>query len=250
MSDERDIDEREALAAEYALGVLDGADRRTAEELAARDPSFAASVDRWRAEIAPIVETVAPIAPPADLWSRIEAEIAPMKSAAPIARPSLWSSLGFWRGLSFATTAAAAVLAALLLSPQSAPAPTAAEPEATFKPAVLGPMAAAPLMTEGGSALVAAAYDPAQRTVIVTPTGKVELQPTQVLELWIIVGDKAPRSLGVIDPANPQAHVLPEDVRADLAAGAALAVSVEPTGGSPTGAPTGRVVAQGKLTKV
>jgi anti-sigma-K factor RskA len=253
--DDQDWTEREALAAEYALGVLDGAERRAAEDLLARDAGFAAAVARWRAEIEPMVETAPAAAPPADLWRRIDAELSPSpaRAASPAPapeRPGLWSSLAFWRGLSLASAGAAAVFAALLVSPQPVATPAPVEPEATLQPAVVGPMAAAPVMMEGGSALLAAAYDPEDRRFIVTPTGKYELQPSQVLELWIIVGDKAPRSLGVIDAANPRAYMLPEDVRADLAAGATLAVSIEPTGGSPTGAPTGAVVASGKLTQI
>lgn len=248
--------DREALAAEYALGVLDAAERRTAEDLVASDANFAAEVARWRSELAPIVESVPAFAPPADLWSRIDAEIAPPVVRAVEAVPratqtgGLWSSLAFWRGLSFATAGAAAVFAALLVSPQAAPPPTAAEPEAGFQQAVTEPMSAAPIAMEGGASLLAASYDPTHRQFIVTPTGRYELQPSQVLELWIIVGDKAPRSLGVIDAANPRAYAMPEDVRSDLAAGATLAVSIEPTGGSPTGAPTGAVVASGKLTQI
>lgn len=252
---DQDWTDREALAAEYALGVLDAAERRTAEDLVASDAGFAAEVARWRAELAPIVETAPAIAVPADLWSRIDAQIAPpvVRAAEPapavVEKPGLWASLAFWRGLSFATAGAAAVFAALLVSPQTAPAPTAAEP-AGFQQAVTEPMSAAPIAMEGGAALLAASYDPSHRQFIVTPTGKYELQPSQVLELWIIVGDKAPRSLGVIDAANPRAYAMPEDVRSDLAAGATLAVSIEPTGGSPTGAPTGAVVASGKLTQI
>lgn len=255
MSDPSDQDwtEREALAAEYALGVLEGSERRAAEDLLARDAGFAAAVARWRADIEPLVETAGAVAPPADLWRRIDAELSPTPArvAAPAAsqRPGLWSSLAFWRGLSLASAGAAAMFAALLLSPQPVTAP-AVDPEATLQPAVVGPMAAAPVMMEGGSALLAASYDPGHRQFIVTPTGRYELQSTQVLELWIIVGDKAPRSLGVIDAASPRAYALPQDVRADLAAGATLAVSIEPTGGSPTGAPTGAVVASGKLTQI
>jgi anti-sigma-K factor RskA len=252
--DDQDWNEREALAAEYALGVLDGDERRTAEDLIVRDAGFAAAVGRWRAEIEPMVETAPAVTPPADLWRRIEAELAPApaRAAAPAAaaKPGLWSSLAFWRGLSFATAGAAAVFAALLVMPQPVAAPSAVEPPATGQPAVAGPMAAAPVMMEGGTALLAAAYDPGHRRFIVTPTGRYELQASQDLELWIIVGDKAPRSLGVIDAANPRAYALPDDVRADLAAGATLAVSIEPTGGSPTGAPTGAVVASGKLTQI
>lgn len=254
---DQDWTDREALAAEYALGVLDAAERRTAEDLVASDAGFAAEVARWRAELAPIVEAAPAVAPPADLWSRIDAEIAPpvaraVEPAAPLvfARPGLWANLAFWRGLSFATAGAAAVFAALLVSPQNAPPPTAATPEGGFQQAVTEPMAAAPIMMEGGNSLLAASYDPNHRQFIVTPTGRYELKPSQVLELWIIVGDKAPRSLGVIDAANPRAYAMPEDVRSDLAAGATLAVSIEPTGGSPTGAPTGAVVASGKLTQI
>jgi anti-sigma-K factor RskA len=258
MSSDSDHDwtEREALAAEYALGVLEGAERRAAEDLVATDAAFAADVARWRAEIEPFVETVREVPPPPALWDRIDAQIAPRPTqtmAAPPLRaenPGLWSSLAFWRGVSFATAGAAALFAALLVSPQTAPVPPAAEPEPSFQQAVTEPMAAAPVTMEGGAALLAAAYDPAHRRFIVTPTGRYELQPSQVLELWIIVGDKAPRSLGVIDAANPRAYSMPEDVRADLAAGATLAVSIEPTGGSPTGAPTGAVVASGKLTQI
>jgi anti-sigma-K factor RskA len=253
MSDRNDQDwnEQEALAAEYALGVLEGTERRTAEDLLARDAGFAAAVARWRTEIEPLVETAAAVAPPADLWRRIDAELSPKPARAPAKseKPGLWSSLAFWRGLSLASAGAAAVFAALLVSPQPVAAPTAL-PEAALQPAVVAPMAAAPVMMEGGAALLAAAYDPSHRQFIVTPTGRYELQSSQVLELWIIVGDKAPRSLGVIDAANPRAYALPQDVRADLAAGATLAVSIEPTGGSPTGAPTGAVVASGKLTQI
>lgn len=256
MSDRSDQDwtEREALAAEYALGVLDGAERRAAEDLLARDPGFAAAVARWRAEVEPLLETVPAAAPPAGTWERIDAKVAPQPArAAPAVaaarEPGLWSSLAFWRGLSLASASAAAVFAALLLSPPPVATPAEA-PQATLQPAVVAPMAAAPVMMEGGSALLAATYNPTNRQFVVTPTGRYELKPSQVLELWIIVGDRAPRSIGVVDAANPRAYALPADVRADLAAGATLAVSIEPTGGSPTGAPTGAVVASGKLTRI
>ncbi len=250
MSEEQDqgLSERDALAAEYALGVLGPAERRDAEALLASDASFAASVARWRRELSPLVETAPSVSPPAALWDRIEAELTPAPRAAEPAKRGLWSSLAFWRGLSFASMAAAAALAAVVLTPTAVaptnPATQNGAQQAGFQ------LATAPVMMENGPAIVAAAFDPTHRQIVVTPTGRYELQPTQVMELWIIVGDNAPRSLGLIDPRNPRAHQLPADVRADLAAGAALAVSVEPTGGSPTGAPTGPVIAQGKFITI
>jgi len=237
----------EALAAEYALGVLDGLERREAEALLARDPAFAAAVARWRDQLAPLAEEAAPAVPSAGLWDRIEAEIepAPTFRMAEAPRESLWSSLAFWRGFSAIATMSAAALAVIVVLPPPAP----PQPSGFQNAVATGPVMAAPVMGESG-ALVAAAYDPKDSMVVVTPTGKVPLTAAQSMELWIIVGDKAPRSLGVIDPANPSLHRMPADVRKELAAGAALAISIEPRGGSPTGAPTGPVVAQGKLTAI
>ncbi len=252
MSDDRNIDEREALAAEYALGVLGGADRAAAESLLSSDSDFAAAVARWKSQLSPLVETVAPMTPSSGLWDRIDTEIAPPVRRAPVAAaakssPGFWSNLSIWRGMSFASTAAAAMLAVVVLSPrEQAPVVTATAPLQTARADLPAPV----LMSNGSSALVAAAYDPNLREVLVTPATNVDVPAGRTMELWIIIGDKPPRSLGVIEPGAAKAHVLPNDVRADLAAGATLAISIEPIGGSRTGAPTGPVVATGKLTAV
>jgi len=60
-------------------------------------------------------------------------------------------------------------------------------------------------------------------------------------------GDAAPVSLGLLDEGNSTLIDLPQDLVA-LLAGALLAISDEPPGGSPTGAPTGAVRAAGSLT--
>ena len=249
MSDLGNIEEREALAAEYALGVLGTADRAAAAALLARDSDFAAAVARWTAQLAPIVETVAPVAPASGVWDRINAEIAPPVRRAPVAATqsstSFWSSLFVWRGMSFASTAAATALAFVALSPDRSPVLVAASQQVA-RAEVSAPL----LLGDGKATMVAAAYDPNVREVLVTPAANVNIPAGRTMELWIIIGDKAPRSLGVITPGAAAAHVLPGDVRADLAAGATLAISIEPLGGSRTGAPTGPVVAAGKLTAV
>jgi len=73
-----------------------------------------------------------------------------------------------------------------------------------------------------------------------------EAPPENSLELWYIAGDAAPRSLGLVaDGALP----LPTPALFENAEGATLAVSVEPRGGSTTGAPTGPVVYSGRLIR-
>ena len=62
-------------------------------------------------------------------------------------------------------------------------------------------------------------------------------------ELWIIVGDAAPVSLGLL---TGDSITLPTPQGA--ATGYVLAVTLEQLGGSPTGAPLGPIVAAGALT--
>jgi anti-sigma-K factor RskA len=66
-------------------------------------------------------------------------------------------------------------------------------------------------------------------------------------QLWMIGGDGVPKPMGLLASTGPSKMVLPADKRAKLSEGVTLAVSVEPVGGSPTGLPTGPVVASGKL---
>jgi len=73
-------------------------------------------------------------------------------------------------------------------------------------------------------------------------------EPGKSYELWI-VSDKLqrPRSLGVIGGNDFTARPVLSSYDADLVNKATYAVSLEPEGGSQTGAPTGPIVYTGKL---
>ena len=228
------------LAAEYALGLLDARDRREAERRVAADPGFADEVAFWQARLTPLIETVAPVEPPASLWDRIDAALGAetTSQAKPPVAPKasgLWESLAFWRGLAFGSLGLAAAslvgLAVLLPRPMQNP-----------------PLVAA-LAPSGGPPAFVAAYDPARRTVIVIPASLAGAD-RRVPELWLIPPGGSPRSLGLLDPARPVTLSLPEELRAEASPQAVLAVSLEPPGGSPTGQPTGPVIAQGRLTSL
>lgn len=88
--------------------------------------------------------------------------------------------------------------------------------------------------------LVAAADLPAADAHV--PAGKVA-------ELWVIASDGATRSLGIRGTREMQAIPVPVNLRGLIQVAATLAVSLEPPGGSPTGLPTGRVIAKGALTR-
>jgi len=72
-------------------------------------------------------------------------------------------------------------------------------------------------------------------------------QADQTTELWLIPEDGTPRSLGVIRSAGASRILIPAELRPLFNAGAVLAVSLEPSGGSPSGAPTGPVIALGSI---
>lgn len=242
-----DLTPDEALAAEWALGLLDAAARQAAEDRRRTDPAFAALCAFWVERLAPLSEEVAPVAPSPRLWAAIETAVAapqagppPPRAAPAPKRAGWWESAGFWRG---ATAAMAAFALALLVT---RPAPLAEAPA----PAPAGDLLlSATLADEGGTALVTAALDTGRGAVVLAPVGEEELDG-RVPELWLIPADGTPRSLGVIDLGGTQRIAVPETVLELVAEGAVLAVSLEPAGGSPTGLPTGPVVATGRLGRI
>ena len=219
----------ELLAAEYALGVLAEAERASAARRVARERAFAELVARWEERLAPWAAEIAEVPPRAQVWESILARLP--SQAAP--RPSLWQNLAFWRPLALASGAlAAACIGALVYL------------GGLSREAVL----VAELNGNGKHALVAT-VDPRRSTVLAVPAN-LEVTGNRVPELWLIVPGKDPRSLGLIDAQKPVALAVPARLLAEATNEAALAISLEPPGGSPTGQPTGPVIAVGPLTKL
>ncbi len=220
-----------ALAAEFVLRLLDPAETAACAAREAADPGFAAEVARWRADLLPLDAGFALAPPPAALRGRIEARLFP-DAAQPSALARLWGSVGLWRGLA-ATSAAVAVWLAV--------APRPPDPE------LVAELIAALAPREGGGEFVAS-FDPATGAVTVTRLLGAADQG-RVLQLWALV-DQAPVSLGLL-PATPRAEiVLPPELAARIGDGTLVEVSEEPTGGSPTGRPTGTVLAAGFLRDI
>ena len=216
-----------ALAGEYVLGTLRGGARRRFEQLARDDREVAAILRRWESALTPLAVRVAPVDVPARVWRAIEARIGAREP-----RGGLWSSLAFWRGFGIMAGGAAAVLFAafLWLVPQHAP------QDAAFV-AVLTSADAAPRV------VVSMPTREVLQVRIVKPWSDVE---GKSLELWALPKDGKPRSLGLVKNAGDTRVVLAAN-DARLAGLNALAVSLEPGGGSPTGQPTGPVLCSGAV---
>jgi len=234
MTDKREPDDRATLAAEQALRLLSGEDHAAA----ANDPNFADDVARWRGRLAPLAAEVDSVAPPASVWARIEAAIIPPQSNVVILR----KRLNVWRGIAGGATALAATLAGvLLLQPRAAAPPAIVQPAGTPMVAMLG--------DEQKQMKVMASWDPAGRQLVLVVAGDMPADPAHAHELWVIPAGGKPRSLGTMGGAK-QSHMRLADALATLMEnGATVAISVEPPGGSPTGSPTGPVIASGALTK-
>lgn len=225
-----DEDGDEILAAEFALGLLPAVDQAQLARRIETDTSFARLVAKWEERLSPLDDGFrAEDLPPAikrALDLRLFGQDTPP-------RAGLWSSLGFWRGLAGLATAAFLLAVAL---PALQP-PTPAE------------RLAASLTAEGSGVTYLVLYD--------DQTGSVSLahltgEPVEGhdFQLWVAHGADAPVSLGVI-PAGESTRVEVSDSIRDLMTTAAhMAISLEPPGGSPTGQPTGPVLAVGDLLEI
>jgi len=222
------------LAAEYVLGVLPADERQIASGRIDAETGFARLVDSWEVHFSPMAAAYAEVEPPATIKPAIDRRLFSSTAASTTAAPSgsLWASLAFWRGLT------AAALAALVLY--------VAVPY--VRPPVVVPQErlVASLAADGSDVKYLVVYDAARRDVGLSLVSG-ERAAGKDFELWMIEGKNAPVSMGVI-PAGQTTHIpVTPAVQQKLAQGAVLAVSVEPTGGSPTGQPTGPVVAAGDL---
>ena len=242
MSEAPELSEAEAFAAEYALGVLSAAERAQAEARMGREPGFAADVEAWRARLAPMADGVAAVPPPAGLWPRIERALPANDNA------QLLSRLKFWRTSAIGALALAAASLAGVIVQVSQP-PTVIEAPAAAHGQVLN----ASLMSQGEriQPLFVAAYDPDRQALIITSLLPEGTDPAKVHELWLIHGDEKPKPLGFLEPGKTKMIHMPAGMDGKMAEGSALAVSIEPPGGSPDpNGPTGPIAAMGKLSKL
>ncbi|ORE87929.1 anti-sigma factor [Aurantimonas sp. 22II-16-19i] len=245
MSDLRSEEGDEAdLAAEHAIGLLDGAGRRAAERRIDRDAGFAADVDAWNQRFAPLYDTIDPVEPPSGIWPRIAEEIVRMRrlgrADAPAAGPTGRRVSGIWQwiGLSGMGLAAASLAALILVTANLGPV-VEAERQETILAGTLANDQGEPLFT------VVFYHEEGHDVATLIPVARQD-DGGRVPELWLVPpGGAAPRSLGVLHASQP--ILLDIADRAVATPDTALAISLEPPGGSPTGLPTGPVVAHGAL---
>ena len=247
MSTDRPDDDVRSLLGAYALDAVDDVERRAVERLLERDPAAAAEVASLRAAAAELGGAVA-AAPPPGLRAAVLAEVARTPQAPPLPATSASSASSAPSASSArdprsrgarsrrpvarrATALVAAAAAVALVLPgvavwRSVERAQAAEERAEVLAEALTDPGATLVradVTGGGHAVAVLADDRAVLLAEDLPA----LTGDRVYQVWA-VGAEAPRPAGFLDPDDGAALVLAEGYRA----GEAVAVSVEPRGGS------------------
>ena len=218
----------DALIGEYLIGTLRGGARRRFERALREEPPVALRLRALQRDFAPryserMAETV-----PSGGWSRLERELGLSQYRTP-----WYSRASFLRVWAFGATAALLLSVGLLMLRT----PT----ETTLSPI-------AQLAMKGAPPSVTAHLSADGRTLVLQAARPVVAGPLQSYELWLIPAEGgAPQSLAVLGQLDGRVQV-PAGYVGRLRTGAQLAISVEPAGGSPTGAPTGPVILSGTIS--
>ena len=221
----------DTAAAELALGVLDGDERAGALRRMIAEPSFAREVEHWRDHFGSLFAGVWERDAPGGMLERVQARIGGGRAVAAI-RPR-----NPWKPAALAASVAALAMTVVAFRPVPvAPVQVAAAP-------MIAAMAAA-----DGSNGQPALYDAAAG--MVKMPGEMPIPVGHSAQLWAIHGDQPPIPLGTFKAAGPGMYVAEAKMGAVIEPGTKLAITIEPMGGSPTGKPTGAVIASGLLSKV
>jgi anti-sigma-K factor RskA len=216
---------RRALAADYAIGLMPPSARRRFEQLMLDDRGLRLELAQWQETLASLTEPVPEQPVPDHVWQAIVARIEPQQLHIPQKRP-------FWSWLRIGAVAA------------------------TLAVAVTLGVAYHHDTAHYSATLVNASNQPSIR--IQAYAGYLQVDPLNLpaapadssMELWAIPADGKPVSLGLMPDGGKGRISLNESQQKLLGAPIALAVSLEPRGGSPTGQPTGPVLLHGQVVAI
>ena len=239
--------ETEELAGEYVLGTLSAARRREVEQRLPFNADLRAAVQRWQEQLLPLAALAEPVEPSLQLWRRIETSLGPVEApqAAPVALPrrsaepssamGWWQSVKLWRGLAGGGFAAAAVMAAVLVT-QLGTLPAGPQ----YMVVLVAPQDKSPGWVVQASST---------KQLSLTPLGQADVPAEKSLQFWT-KGDNwnGPVSLGLVKPG--QTVRIPLDKLPPLQPNQLFELTLEPVNGSPTSRPTGPIQFIGRAVKV
>jgi anti-sigma-K factor RskA len=274
-------EDRDGFAAEYVLGTLEADERAQAEALMLVDPAFATTVKQWERRLGELNVLVAPVEPPAPVWERIrdalpataqvdklhlpEVGVPTIQAAQPEAGAEivdLTQRVRRWRALTVLTGALAACLIGIVVlgesRPDMLPAQLRPKPQVVERivekpvevvkevvrevPAPQPARFVAVFQKDEQSPAFLLTVDVEKRMVTVRPVA-ADKPSDKTYQLWIAAQPGVPpKSLGLIGSDEFTVREALSDYDPAVISKATYGISLEPLGGSPTGAPTGPVI--------
>jgi anti-sigma-K factor RskA len=233
-----ELDDIDALAAEYVLGTLSRAERAEAEARLSREPAFAETVAAWERRLGPLAEVVAPVTPPPGLYNKIRAQIGLAQNVVSLKarEQAIVRRANRWRNATIGMTALAASLAGVVgwQDYQRRLVPT--QYVAVLQADKTLPAFLLTVDTQTNMFVISAMQKPAEAE--------------KSYQLWLVHEEMPkPKSLGIFDDSGMEVMPMAEGKMHDMMMDGTYAVSLEPKGGSPTGLPTGPVLFSGRLVK-
>lgn len=208
----------DALAVDFILGAMKGSARKRFQRLMMANPDVRQTVWRWEQHLNPLAESLPATAPRSELWQRIQQRLGwlPVTTVVkPVKVTKYWLALA---------TAASLLLAVVML-----------------QPLLQRPLSQDVAVIQTSDAKAWWLVSKSQQQLKVKATTAVTEDNNHDYELWMLPSNgQAPISLGLLPQQG--ASTLTWPAAAEGIAIAALAVSLEPLGGSTTGAPTGPVL--------
>ena len=218
----------DALAAEYVLGTLGGRARRRFERWRSKEWHVERRVQAWEERLSGLALRLPPMRPSPHVWSQIEKRIGAKGTGSGATTPTRRRAAP-WQAIA-ASVALLAILVGGFFMYRSVIIPE------------LLPLATVTAQNATEPAWTLSA-DNDLRHLRARAGAGARAQVGKSYELWALPDSGAPPvSLGVIPAVGEIDRELTEAQRAALRGASKVAVSLEPEGGSTTGAPTGPVL--------
>lgn len=216
------------LADDYVLGLLDEKDVGAIEAELVHDAGLRAEVSRSRERFLPLDTAVEPAANTEGLWEKIEARLVQQSAPAQDASPRSANDNNSWRSVALSAIAASLLLAIGLAFSLARPS---------------DPLVIAVLLDEKGQ-VQAVVEDFGNERATVRMLADFAVPQDKTIQLWTLPSKEVgPVSLGLLEgvrSAQLEGPPLPAPRTDQL-----YEITLERAGGSPTGKPTGPILAKG-----
>ncbi len=238
----------EQLCAEFALGILEGAERERALQLIENNPDFAAEVEKWQNYLSPLSEVLPSTDAPETIISKLEQVLNQREQA----------NLSFDNGISEQVQALKNKLAAWRIAAVSLGiAATVMGFVVMYVVNLYGEFSnsktnqyVAVLRDNNGQDGFVVTLSSTQKYVVVRSLGMWPPK-SKSYELWLLKKEQeTPETLGLVATSPYVKLKIPKVLhREDRLGGLKLAVSLEPEGGAPKGKSMGKILFAGKLVQ-